>query len=121
MKNKFIAKHKLTHLSLCLLAALSPQLLHAEEAQQVEKDAEVEVERISVIGSNIKRATDISTLPVTAMTAEDIANTGAMTGDELIRSIPQMGAVNFGASTGNGGVNDARGDVGSVINIQSGL
>ncbi len=112
MKNKFIAKHKLTHLSLCLLTALSPQLLHAAEAQQVEKEAEVE--RIAIIGSNIKRATDISTLPVTSLSAEDIANTGAMTGDELIRSIPQMGAVNFGASTGNGGVNDARGDVGSV-------
>jgi len=114
MKNKSITKHKLTYLSLCLLTALSPQLLHAEEAQQVEEKAESEIERIAIIGSNIKRATDISTLPVTSMTAEDIANTGAMTGDELIRSIPQMGAVNFGASTGNGGVNDARGDVGSV-------
>ena len=37
-----------------------------------------------------------------------------MTGDELLRSIPQIGEVNFGASTGNGGVNDARGDVSSI-------
>jgi len=111
MNNKFIAKHKLTHLSLCLLAALSPQVLHAEEAQAVA--AEAEVERISVIGSNIKRATDITTLPVTSMTAADIENTAAMTGDELLRSIPQMGSVNFGETTGSSNVNDARGDVGS--------
>jgi len=111
MKNKFITKHKLTHLSLCLIAALSPQLLHAEEAQGA--TAEAEVERISIIGSNIKRASDISTLPVTALTAADIENTAAMSGDELLRSIPQMGSVNFGETTGSSNVNDARGDVGS--------
>lgn len=111
MKNKYKATHKLTHLSICLFAALSPQLLHAEESTNV--DAEAEVERISVIGSNIKRATDITTLPVTALTAADIENTAAMTGDELLRSIPQMGSVNFGETTGSSNVNDARGDVGS--------
>ncbi len=103
---------KLTKLSLCLLAALSTQAVQAQENEQASQEAEIE--RISVIGSNIKRATDVNTLPVTSMTAQDIENTGAMTGDELIRSIPQMGAVNFGASTGNGGVNDARGDVASI-------
>lgn len=112
MKNKLILNFKQTKLSICLLAAISTQLVQAQEAQQANKEAEVE--RISIIGSNIKRASDISTLPVTRLSADDIANTGAMSGDDLIRSIPQMGAVNFGASTGNGGVNDARGDVGSV-------
>lgn len=109
MKNHYIAKRKLTRLSLCLLAALSPQLLHAEETDKDEK-----VERISIIGSNIKRATDISTLPVTTMTADDIANTAAVSGDDLIRSIPQMGSINFGETTGSANVNGARGDVGGV-------
>jgi outer membrane receptor protein involved in Fe transport len=109
MKKKYIAKHKLTHLSLCFLAALSPKLVHANEI-----DKEVKVERISIIGSNIKRATDISTLPVTTMTADDIANTAAVTGDDLIRSIPQMGSINFGETTGSANVNGARGDVGGV-------
>jgi outer membrane receptor protein involved in Fe transport len=111
MKNKSITKHKLTHISLCLLAALSPQLLHAEEAQEVQVEAKIE--RISILGSNIKRATDINALPVTTMTAADIENSAAMTGDELLRSIPQMGSVNFGETTGSSNVNDARGDVGS--------
>lgn len=112
MKNKSIISHKLTHLSLCLLAAFSSHVLHAEERQPTTQ--EDEIERISVIGSNIKRATDISTMPITAMSAEDIANTAAVTGDDLIRSIPQMGSINFGESTGSANVNGARGDVGGV-------
>jgi len=114
MKNKSIGKHKLTRLSLCILAALSPQLLHAEEVQKIEVKAEAEVERISITGSNIKRATDVTTMPVTAMSANDIANTAAVTGDDLVRSIPQMGSINFGDSTGSANVNGARGDVGGV-------
>ncbi len=113
MKNKSIAKHKLTRLSLCILAALSPQLLHAAEAE------EAEVERISVVGSNIKGSTMTSVLPVTELNAEDIAATGALDGDELLRSIPQIGAVGFtGTRGGNTGTNAARGDIGSV-NLRS--
>ncbi|MAG77551.1 MAG: TonB-dependent receptor [Colwelliaceae bacterium] len=104
--------HNLTKLSCCIIAALSPQLSFAQESDTAAQ--EKEIERISVLGSNIKRATDIGALPVTALTEKDIENTGAMTGDELLRSIPQIGEVNFGASTGNGGVNDARGDVASI-------
>jgi len=110
MKDRAIFKSKISHLSLCVLTALTSQAVFAEEAVEVKEE---EVERISIIGSNIKRATDISTLPVTAMTAADIENTAAMTGDELLRSIPQMGSVNFGETTGSSNVNDARGDVGS--------
>ncbi|ASP48586.1 TonB-dependent receptor domain-containing protein [Cognaticolwellia beringensis] len=108
LKTKF--EFKQTRISLCLLAALSTYSVQAEEAQRT-KDAEIE--RVTVIGSNIKRATDVNTLPVTALTAADIENSAAMSGDELLRSIPQMGSVNFGETTGSSNVNDARGDVGS--------
>jgi len=104
------ANLKLKHLSLCVVAALSSQWVQAQESAKAEK----EVERISITGSNIKRASDVGALPITALTAQDIENTGAMTGDELLRSIPQIGEVNFGGATGNGGVNDARGDVSSI-------
>ncbi len=83
-------------------------------AQETSNEEESDVERIAVVGSNIKRATDVGALPVTALYEQDIENTSAVTGDELLRSIPQIGEVNFGASTGNGGVNDARGDVASI-------
>lgn len=115
MKTKTTSKHRVKHLSLCVAAALTANITVINQANAEEQTESIEeIERISIIGSNIKRATDIGTLPVTALTEKDIENTGAVTGDELLRSIPQIGAVNFGAATGNGGVNDARGDVSSI-------
>jgi iron complex outermembrane recepter protein len=115
MKQQAIYKHKLKRLSLCILAALTAQTTIIQKANAQETATkEEDIERISIVGSNIKRASDIGALPVTALTEKDIENTGAMSGDELLRSIPQIGAVNFGAATGNGGVNDARGDVASI-------
>lgn len=72
------------------------------------------VERIQVVGSNIRGARSAGTLPVTALNEEDIVNTGAMSGDELLRSIPQIGDVAFNSERVIGGVNDARGDVSSI-------
>lgn len=115
MKQQAMYKHKLKRVSLCVLAALTAQTTFIQQANAEEAAAkEEEIERISIVGSNIKRASDIGALPVTALTEKDIENTAAMSGDELLRSIPQIGAVNFGAATGNGGVNDARGDVASI-------
>jgi len=112
MKSKPISKHRLTHLSLCLITALSPLLVTAQEQDST-------VERIAVVGSNIKGSTMTSTLPVTELNAEDIAATGALDGDELLRAIPQIGAVGFtNTRGGNTGTNAARGDVGSV-NLRS--
>jgi outer membrane receptor protein involved in Fe transport len=114
MKQQTTSGHKLKHLSFCVLTALATQVTFQAHAEETSTAAEEKkVERISVIGSNVKRATDISALPVTTMTAADIENSAAMTGDELLRSIPQMGSVNFGETTGSSNVNDARGDVGS--------
>jgi len=110
MKNKTSSNPKLSHLSLCVLAALSSQVAYGSEKASEEKT----IERISVTGSNIKRAVDVGALPVTSLSEQDIENVGAMTGAELLRSIPQIGEVNFGGATGNGGVNDARGDVSSI-------
>lgn len=112
-----VGKHqmfKLKKVSESLLLALASYSLATTSSYAQEAPQEEEIERISVVGSNIKRASDIGALPVTAMTEQDIENTAAITGDELLRSIPQIGEVNFGASTGNGGVNDARGDVSSI-------
>ncbi|WNC70329.1 TonB-dependent receptor [Thalassotalea nanhaiensis] len=110
MKTKTMANLKRKHLSLCILAAMSSQFVYAQEAESDDAD----IEQILVVGSHIKRGTDVEAMPVTTLSAKDIENLGVSTGDELLRSIPQIGAVNFGAATGNGGVNDARGDVSSI-------
>ena len=92
----------------------------AEPPEQVVEDEEVEeaaapaIERIQVIGSNIRGARAAGMLPVTMLDEEEIRATGAATGDELLRSIPQIGDVSFNNERTIGGVNDARGDVASI-------
>lgn len=111
---KGFAPHWLT---ICVSTALAGHSLTLQ-AQQTPASEE-EVEKIQVIGSNIKGSTITSTLPVTELNAEDIATTGALDGDELLRSIPQIGSVGFDTTRGgNTGVNAARGDVGS-FNLRS--
>lgn len=111
MKHDSNLTHKLAYLSLCVFTALTSQMAIAQEDTSAK---EAEIEQISIVGSHIKRGSDVEAMPVTRMEASDIENLGVATGDELLRSIPQIGAVNFGAATGNGGVNDARGDVSSI-------
>ena len=72
-----------------------------------------EIEEVVVLGSQIKGVDIAGALPVSAMTSEDILLTGATNGDELLRSIPQIGAVGFNESVTTG-VNAARGDVNSI-------
>ncbi len=73
-----------------------------------------EVEAITVVGSNIKGAKVTGVLPVTVMEADDIDATGATSGDDLFRSIPQAGDVTFNEARSAGGINDARGDTASI-------
>ena len=71
-------------------------------------------EDIVVVGTQIKGSKVTEALPVTRIDERDIAATGAMSGDELFRSIPQMGDVSFNSSYLPNSSNSARGDVGSV-------
>ena len=112
MKQQARNKHKLKHVSLCVLAALTAQSTFIQQAIAEEATTK-DVERISVIGSHIKVNHDTGALPVTAISAEDIENSGALSGAELLADIPQQGDVAFNSSRSVGGVNDARGDVSS--------
>lgn len=76
-------------------------------------DDKVEPE-IVIVGSRIEGSSVTAALPVTVITEAEIANTAAVSGDELFRSIPQMGDVSFNSSFLPGSSNSARGDVGSV-------
>jgi len=73
-----------------------------------------EVEAVVVVGSQIKGAKVNAALPVTVVGEDQIGASGAVSGDELFRSVPQMGDVNFNAQYLPGSSNSARGDVGSV-------
>lgn len=112
-------KFRIRTLSLSIGLALSSISLGVYAQSDEQSTDEKDVEKIQVIGTNIKGSTITGTLPVTELTAEDIATTGALDGDELLRAIPQIGSVGFATTRGgNTGVNAARGDVGS-FNLRS--
>jgi iron complex outermembrane receptor protein len=77
-------------------------------------DQEKRQDTIVVTGSQIVGAQVDDVLPVTRVDAVDIETAGVVSGDELFRSIPQAGAVNFQDNKTSGGINDARGDVASI-------
>ena len=96
-----------------LLSSVMP-IVSVSALAQDEAATEEPIEEIQVIGSQIKGARITDTLPVSVITAADVALTGAASGDELFRSIPQMGLIAFNENEVGGGVNSARGDVNSV-------
>jgi outer membrane receptor protein involved in Fe transport len=79
---------------------------------------EGEATDIVVVGSQIRGAQPTGALPVTVIGEDRIAATGSVSGDDLFRSLPQAGDVQFQESRTTGNLNDARGD-NSSINLRS--
>ncbi len=92
-------------ISIILLASFSNFAIAQEDEEGIEE--------IVVTGSQIRGADIQGTLPVSVLTADDMDATGATSGSELLRLIPQIGETNFNESVTTG-VNAARGDVGSI-------
>lgn len=77
-------------------------------------DAIVKPDMIVVTGSRIEGSKTTEALPVVVLSEERLDATGAASGDDLFRSIPQMGDVQFQESRTAGNLNDARGDNASI-------
>lgn len=95
-------------------AAADDQSTAPDPAEQ----AAAELDAILVVGSQIKGAATTDALPVLVVDRDQIDQSGALSGDELLREIPQMGDVLFDASNNPQTSNAARGDVNSV-NLRS--
>src|SRR5690606_36371991 len=72
------------------------------------------LDQIIVVGTQIRGSNAAAILPVVTMQPEQIEATGAVSGDDLYRSIPQMGDVSFVGTNGGNSSNYARGDIASV-------
>ena len=107
--------HRLTRLSVSRLSVLCLSALLGISAAiaQNSEDATTEIEEIIVVGTQIKGADIAGILPITSLSEEDIEITGATSGLELLRSIPQLGQIVFNESEFTG-INGARGDIGSI-------
>lgn len=93
-------------------------LLAATGAAAQDANDTTKVEEVVVVGSQIKGAKTTAALPVTVLDNNQIAATGAVSGDDLFRSIPQMGDVFINPSNAPQTSNSTRGDVNS-INLRS--
>lgn len=102
---------------LTLLASASGAWAQTAPAPQ-EPEAASNLDDVVVVGSQIRGAAVNAALPVTVLNEEQILATGSVSGDDLLRSIPQMGDVLFSAANNPQTSNAARGDVNSV-NLRS--
>ncbi|WP_372707406.1 TonB-dependent receptor domain-containing protein [Brevundimonas sp.] len=101
------------------LAQTQPSQAARSIAEQAEAQGQtVAVDDIVVVGSQIRGVDVTAALPVTVLSEEQILATGAVNGDDLMRSIPQMGDVLFSPANNAQTSNAARGDVNSV-NLRS--
>lgn len=72
-------------------------------------------DRVVVIGSQIAGADITGALPVTVVGIEEIEATGAVSAEDLFRTVPQAGDITFnGTYLGGGNSNAARGDISTV-------
>lgn len=107
--------------AICLLASApaQAQTAEAEAADAAEPQADGETAGdIVVVGTRIEGARVTEALPVVVVGQDRLDAIGAVSGDELIRNIPQMGDVSFNPGNNAQTSNAARGDVGSV-NLRS--
>ncbi|WP_336987247.1 TonB-dependent receptor plug domain-containing protein [Altererythrobacter aquiaggeris] len=97
----------------------TPQMTPQQQAQAAAEEREntqsaVTADNIIVVtGTQIQGAQINDVLPVTVLDEQAIENSGAASGDELFRSIPQAGTVAFNEQNATT-QNSVRGDVGSV-------
>jgi iron complex outermembrane recepter protein len=93
---------------------MTANMAHAQDAATVAAEAAEEAEAaIVVTGSRIQGAQINDVLPVTVLDEQQIENTGASSGDELFRALPQNGTIAFNEQNATT-QNNVRGDVGSV-------
>ncbi len=112
MKKKQLNEPVTKKLPLVLALAIStvgPGFAVAQQDEPV-------IEELLVVGSQIRGARITGALPVSVVGSEQIANTAAVSGDDLFRSIPEAGDITFnGTYLGGGNSNAARGCSGQLI------
>ena len=104
--------------STAAMAQTAPGAAPAAQAPADPQDGTVNLDEVIVVGSQIRGASTTAALPVVVVDQEQIDAVGATSGDDLLRSIPQMGDVLFDSANNPQTSNSARGDVNSV-NLRS--
>jgi outer membrane receptor protein involved in Fe transport len=85
---------------------------HAQSAGSANNGSQQET--VVVTGTQIVGSTITGALPVTVIDQSTLAAVAPISSDDLVRSIPQMGAINFNSQYLPGSSATARGDIGSI-------
>ncbi|MFT5671372.1 MAG: iron complex outermembrane receptor protein, partial [Glaciecola sp.] len=109
-----ISTQKYKHFIPSLLALSVASVFSASAMSQDVDVEEKALEKISVVGTHIKGGQVAEALAVSVISAEDIGTLGIDSIDDLLQLIPENGQ-NFFSEAENisGGVNAARGDIGT--------
>lgn len=83
-------------------------------AEQEAAERIAELDQVVVVGSRFAGNNEAGMVPVAVMDQEEIEATGAVSGEELLRSLPQVGDMMFDNTDTAANLNAARGDVGSI-------
>ena len=110
MANRMFRKLALFSSTALMTATMAQAQDDAAPLPQATEQTEPE---IVVTGTQIQGAQINDVLPVTVLDEQQVENTGASSGDELFRAIPQNGTVAFNEQNATT-QNNVRGDVGSV-------
>lgn len=118
-KTQSIARNLLLGAAASALIAV-PALAQEQTASTASApdSASEQAEEITIVGTRIAGAKVTEALPVIVVSEAKLDAVAAVSGDELIRNIPQMGDVSFNPANNAQTSNAARGDVGSV-NLRS--
>jgi len=99
-------------------AAQEAPVQTAPQGAQSPQESAADLGEVVVVGSQIRGASTTNALPVVVVDREQMDAVAAVSGDDLMRSIPQMGDVLFDSANNPQTSNSARGDVNSV-NLRS--
>jgi outer membrane receptor protein involved in Fe transport len=98
-----------------IVLRLRPQPEGAPSEPRPVSQAATDVEEVVVTGSQIRGARITGALPVAVVSQAEIKAVGAVSGEDLYRSLPAAGDVSFNTQTLSGGSQGAaRGDVSSI-------
>jgi len=95
-------------------SATAPSVADAPAPAASDNPNYAELQEVTVVGTRIAGSKAAEALPVTVLSSEQIEATGAVSGDDLLRSIPAMGNVTFNPTNGQQTNNSARGDISSI-------
>jgi iron complex outermembrane recepter protein len=96
-----------------VLAQTTPAQDEAVESASATRSA-TQLDNVTVVGSRFASTNEAGMAPVAVLDQEAIAATGAVDGEDLLRSLPQVGDMKFDNTDVAANLNAARGDVGSI-------